>query len=379
MKFFNKTKLVISSILSIVLVFSNVLVVYANTISDIEKQLHFSDYEGNTFVNSYDELLNVCADSVMRGQRSSYYLSPTVEKEVLQNPSRLYKNIFDVNLEQKYDLNNLVDILYLVPFNIVMDGELVLGIDLRNITYSLLLDLDYEDYYATILDSLEIDTLTDFEKVWYIEDYICNSFTYDYDFINEKNSITPTLESAVNDRDFICGNYAVLLKDLLNRANVNCLIVLGKSKRGELHAFNLVELEDKWYWLDTTWNDESNSKNYFLKGSKDFLESHEIANIYKSSLVDYTISDSDYDRENKLVRPRITNIRISKKNKLHIDCELNSASSFKIYKNKTRISNNEKISIKNNDIIKVQFNDNNKTEYKYQVIVKKNKNYLLRL
>ena len=182
MEFLSKNKLFIS-LLSILLVFSNVLVVKANNISGIEKKLHLSDYEGKTFVNSYDELLNIFADSLMRGQRSSYYLSPIVEEEVYKNVSTLYKNIFDVNLEKKYDLNNIVDILYLSTFHLVMNGELVKGVELRNITYNLMLDLDYEDYYESILDSLEIDTLTDYEKIKYIEDYICNSFTYDYDFI----------------------------------------------------------------------------------------------------------------------------------------------------------------------------------------------------
>ncbi len=52
----------------------------------------------------------------------------------------------------------------------------------------------------------------------------------------------------------VCEGYARAFQYLLNRAGINCMIAVGTS-RGENHAWNMVKLGGKWYYVDPTWND----------------------------------------------------------------------------------------------------------------------------
>ena len=48
----------------------------------------------------------------------------------------------------------------------------------------------------------------------------------------------------------VCGS----IKTLLNRAGIDCSIVIGTSKGGG-HAWNIVRIDGEYYHLDTTYND----------------------------------------------------------------------------------------------------------------------------
>lgn len=45
------------------------------------------------------------------------------------------------------------------------------------------------------------------------------------------------------------------------------------------HAWNMVEVEGEWYYVDVTWADTS-SKEYFLMGSDEFILDHYAFNDY---------------------------------------------------------------------------------------------------
>ena len=44
---------------------------------------------------------------------------------------------------------------------------------------------------------------------------------------------------------------------LLNRLGVFCTLVDGYGKNNERHAWNLVEVDGEYYYVDTTWGDAS--------------------------------------------------------------------------------------------------------------------------
>lgn len=46
-------------------------------------------------------------------------------------------------------------------------------------------------------------------------------------------------------------------------------VVAGKANN-EPHSWNIVEVDEMFYFLDTTWDSEKNSYSYFLKGKQSF-------------------------------------------------------------------------------------------------------------
>ena len=79
---------------------------------------------------------------------------------------------------------------------------------------------------------------------------------------------------------------------LLTDAKVPVHYVTGNA--GGPHAWNIVKINKKWYYLDATWDDPSNvlSYNYFLIGSKKMNKDHSLDKYYKDK---YKISTTDLD------------------------------------------------------------------------------------
>lgn len=68
----------------------------------------------------------------------------------------------------------------------------------------------------------------------------------------------------------VCESYARAMEKLLTRAGIPNMFVVGKVRDGGGHAWNYVQMpNEKWYLLDTTWNDPTDttatsSMKYFL-------------------------------------------------------------------------------------------------------------------
>lgn len=69
---------------------------------------------------------------------------------------------------------------------------------------------------------------------------------------------------------------------MLTEAGVKCYIITGKANNGrgaQSHAWNMVRVGKKWYYLDVTWDDPVGAGDilqydYFLVGKKQFEQSH---------------------------------------------------------------------------------------------------------
>ncbi len=58
----------------------------------------------------------------------------------------------------------------------------------------------------------------------------------------------------------VCAGYAKATQYLFNRLGIECVYVSGIGDDGP-HAWNLVNLEGEYYYIDTTWDDHSNTKD----------------------------------------------------------------------------------------------------------------------
>ncbi len=125
---------------------------------------------------------------------------------------------------------------------------------------------------------------TDFDKVKYVHDYIISNLSYDQSLSKEN---IYDIYGAMYNNVAVCEGYAKMFKYLMDELQIPCIMVIGTATNSknetENHAWNYVSLNDKWYGVDTTWDDpisstgyvsEESKYKYFLKGSIDFSKDH---------------------------------------------------------------------------------------------------------
>lgn len=101
-----------------------------------------------------------------------------------------------------------------------------------------------------------------YEMVVEVNDYICDKAEYP-----KKQPFAPETHCAYGaliDGSAVCEGYALATKLLLNELKIPCDIEFGTCTDGIDHAWNLVQLDGKWYQLDVTWNDGAFSRKEFL-------------------------------------------------------------------------------------------------------------------
>lgn len=118
-----------------------------------------------------------------------------------------------------------------------------------------------------------------------VHDYIVDNIEYDESY---KSIGIYSIYGAMINKLAVCEGYAKTLKYLLNSAGIECEIIQGQatnsSGKTESHAWNAVKIEDKWYFVDATWDDPiiigngvltiRNKRKYLLKGTDSFASSH---------------------------------------------------------------------------------------------------------
>ncbi|MCB0760459.1 MAG: hypothetical protein KDC12_02975 [Flavobacteriales bacterium] len=113
----------------------------------------------------------------------------------------------------------------------------------------------------------EIDNarLDDSLRVRNLFEWITSNISYDYGMyrrISEgKDSREQSAEDVARKRKGVCEGYANLFAALCQKSGFRCEViegharggVYGKRDQGELHAWNAVQINKRWYILDCTW------------------------------------------------------------------------------------------------------------------------------
>lgn len=105
-----------------------------------------------------------------------------------------------------------------------------------------------------ILDTQIHDGMTDYEKELALHDYLVTNCCYSEETVQSPDSDIYRAYGALVNHDAVCNGYAEALQLLFLCCGIHSEFVIGKAD-GVDHAWNLVELDGKWYHLDATWDD----------------------------------------------------------------------------------------------------------------------------
>ncbi|MBP3892347.1 MAG: Ig-like domain-containing protein [Solobacterium sp.] len=165
---------------------------------------------------------------------------------------------------------------------------------------------EFSSHLQEVLDELNLWNASDYEKVKGVYDYVCSHVVYDWAGFNAANGKTPgamtpderltwTAYKALMQGTAVCQGYSLLVYRMLTSLGLDCHYVNNDEKEsGEAaHAWNIVNLEGNYYYLDTTWDAGESEYQYFLRGSNHF-PGHTLASEQANK---YVISEEDYIKQ----------------------------------------------------------------------------------
>ena len=147
----------------------------------------------------------------------------------------------------------------------------------------------------SLLGSLELDGKSDEQKIRAVYDWVCDNVTYDYEHLFDSTYKKKyTAYGALIDHTCICQGYTVLLYRLALELGIDARVI---TSLGMNHAWNIVRLDDVYYYLDATWEttEQNEDYRYYLKGAG-LLPNHSAGDQYAdgSFAARYPLASGNY-------------------------------------------------------------------------------------
>lgn len=230
-------------------------------VSDISK-----DYESKRI----DAGLTEEAVFTLAGEQSVYYAYRCLTEE----EQKLYAEILmiltqmeeDIMLSSKDEsmigkvfrciLNDHPELFYVEGYELT---RYTVGEELKRITFTGAYSLTQEEvadrkqkieqYVAACMDTMPKDA-DEYEKVKYIYEYLI--LNTEYSLQAKENQ---TICSVFLYNRSVCQGYAKAMQYLCQRAGIEATLVVGTVRGGEGHAWNLVKIDEAYYYIDVTWGD----------------------------------------------------------------------------------------------------------------------------
>ncbi|MCI9449185.1 MAG: hypothetical protein HFE30_02885 [Clostridiales bacterium] len=157
-----------------------------------------------------------------------------------------------------------------------------------------------------LINELDIEDKSDYEKLEKIYNWMCENIAYDYDNLNDSDYLLKhTAYAALIDRKAVCQGYAVLLYRLALEAGIDARYISGIGNE-EPHGWNIVRLGEKYYNIDTTWDavycQAGFDYKYFLRTERTFGNHYRNPEFLTDEFFNlYPMADSDFDPDHKHV------------------------------------------------------------------------------
>lgn len=309
-------KKILSIILTLSLFLSNVGLIngYENneTLHKIENNLHSLD-EKNTEFSSNKKSINKSKDVVHvfdnLNDASKFLSSQMVKRESFikiginqEYYNGMYNDLFELVFSNNSGSSSEGDYLYWhlsstssKYFKKTNYVEFEISIKYLS-TYKQELEVDKK--VKSVLDKLNVYDASDYEKVKAVHDYIVQNIDYD------KSLTRYTAYDAIIKENVVCQGFASLTYKMLKELGVDVRVISGYSKN-QAHGWNIVKINNKWYNIDNTWDENLTTKNsisykYFLKNSEEFDKDHKRDTKFTTPEFNnkYKIAKDSFDPEN---------------------------------------------------------------------------------
>ena len=164
--------------------------------------------------------------------------------------------------------------------------------------------------YEIVNKALEYKT--DYERIKVLHDELCKFANYRYN-----GNCDGTAGTLFEEGTGICACFARAFATLCTMSGIDCIYISGDvtgDDRG--HAWNMVKLDGKWYYVDTTWDEGLNnsvSHQYFLKAEKNMgvtstskTQDHfpDFSLLKKYGLKYPTVSEEDYKKTSDITEKK---------------------------------------------------------------------------
>lgn len=150
---------------------------------------------------------------------------------------------------------------------VTFEGGLVLAHTGVNKVRRIVTDAMLKEKVASVAEQCMAEATDDYSRAKWLHDYLARHARYDFSYTIYDPHDVLLLGTGV------CQSFAMAYQQLLQAVNIKNRYVTGLGKGNaawDSHAWNLVQLDGKWYHVDVTW-DEAGGHLYFLK-SDDFMK-----------------------------------------------------------------------------------------------------------
>ncbi|MBR6514069.1 MAG: hypothetical protein IKT46_04460 [Clostridia bacterium] len=113
-----------------------------------------------------------------------------------------------------------------------------------------------------ILKTIEHNN-TEYSKALAIAKWICDNIPYAHDYTERVGDELNNVYTALVKREAVCGGLSTVYDLLCKKAGLETIYVRGDCINPDLagHAWNMICISDKWYYVDVTWMSTSGNMN----------------------------------------------------------------------------------------------------------------------
>lgn len=142
------------------------------------------------------------------------------------------------------------------------------------------IDAKMQNKYKRIIDTAK-GLNTEEEKIRYVHDNLILIGEYDNDYDNETLLKYQSIATILTTGKTVCAGFTYAFKFIMDELNIPAISIIDMDSLNtdNAHVWNGVYLNDDWYYLDITWDEEAYNEHkdkykFFLLTKDEFYKSH---------------------------------------------------------------------------------------------------------